>query len=86
LVARASRQLAGRLAKAIRSAAAGGYPSIPEGEKRKPRKKAPGAPDHRGIPCEVCGFAFELVYGTLGIDFIECHLLVPLSEMVSALI
>lgn len=29
---------------------------------------------------EVCGFDFEVAYGSLGHDFIECHHLRPLSD------
>lgn len=31
------------------------------------------------LACEVCGFDFELSYGSLGRDFIECHHVRPLS-------
>lgn len=33
------------------------------------------------LTCEVCGFDFSLVYGQLGLDFIECHHTIPVSEM-----
>lgn len=31
--------------------------------------------------CEICGFDFEAVYGELGVDFIEGHHRIPVSEM-----
>jgi 5-methylcytosine-specific restriction endonuclease McrA len=31
--------------------------------------------------CEACGFDFELVYGHRGRGFIECHHLIPISEL-----
>lgn len=33
------------------------------------------------LQCEVCGFIFENTYGELGKDYIECHHIVPLSEI-----
>lgn len=33
------------------------------------------------MQCEVCGFIFENTYGELGKDYIECHHIVPLSEI-----
>lgn len=31
--------------------------------------------------CEVCGFDFEFVYGDIGKNYIECHHLLPVSEI-----
>lgn len=36
---------------------------------------------HGCLYCEVCGFDFAKVYGTLGEGFIECHHTSPLSEI-----
>lgn len=33
------------------------------------------------LQCEACGFIFEDTYGELGKDYIECHHIVPLSEI-----
>ncbi len=33
-----------------------------------------------GYNCQVCNFNFEETYGELGLDFIECHHINPLSE------
>ncbi|MBN9499301.1 MAG: HNH endonuclease [Alphaproteobacteria bacterium] len=33
------------------------------------------------LTCEVCDFSFEKVYGERGTRFIECHHVVPLSEL-----
>lgn len=35
------------------------------------------------LKCEVCDFDFYLAYGELGFGFIECHHLIPLSEVAS---
>lgn len=37
---------------------------------------------HLPLRCEVCGFDFELFYGSLGADFIECHHVLPLHQLV----
>ena len=34
-----------------------------------------------GTACSVCGFDFELVYGTLGTDYIQVHHLLPISAI-----
>lgn len=34
-----------------------------------------------GLACEVCGFDFEVTYGSLGQGFAECHHRVPLAEV-----
>ena len=34
-----------------------------------------------GVWCEVCGFDFKKIYGSLGEDFIECHHTIPVSEL-----
>lgn len=33
------------------------------------------------LSCEVCGFAFEDKYGDLGQGYIECHHIIPLSDL-----
>lgn len=33
------------------------------------------------LTCQACGFDFEKTYGKVGKDFIECHHIVPVSEM-----
>lgn len=38
------------------------------------------AKEKYGFRCQVCGFAFERMYGALGAGYIECHHLNPLSE------
>ena len=37
--------------------------------------------NHGKLYCEVCGFDFEEVYGDLGKDYIECHHLLPVSQI-----
>lgn len=37
--------------------------------------------NHKGLFCEACGFDFELIYGTIGKDFIEGHHTIPVSQM-----
>ena len=39
---------------------------------------------HYGYQCFVCGFNFEVVYGSIGKDFIHVHHLVPLSTIKTA--
>ena len=34
-----------------------------------------------GTACSVCGFDFELTYGTLGTDYIQAHHLLPISAI-----
>ena len=34
------------------------------------------------LTCEVCGFDFRITYGLLGEDYIECHHVVPVSQLV----
>ena len=36
---------------------------------------------HKRLFCEICGFDFEKVYGTLGKNFIEAHHIKPVSEL-----
>jgi 5-methylcytosine-specific restriction protein A len=43
--------------------------------KKKAAARAKGA-----LVCEVCGFDFQVTYGRLGQDFIECHHVRPLSD------
>lgn len=31
--------------------------------------------------CEICGFDFEKIYGSIGNDFIECHHIILVSTM-----
>ena len=38
------------------------------------------AKQHYGYLCMACGFNFEVIYGRLGHEYIECHHLNPLSE------
>lgn len=33
------------------------------------------------LDCECCGFSFSSIYCTLGDDFIECHHIIPLSQL-----
>lgn len=33
------------------------------------------------LNCQICGFDFENVYGIIGKDFVECHHIIPVSEM-----
>lgn len=33
------------------------------------------------LTCQACGFDFEKVYGKIGVDFIEGHHIIPVSEM-----
>jgi 5-methylcytosine-specific restriction protein A len=44
-------------------------------ERKKSAARAVGR-----VACEVCGFDFEVTYGVLGHDFIECHHVRPLSD------
>ena len=37
--------------------------------------------ENKRLYCEICGFDFEKVYGELGVDFIEGHHRIPVSEM-----
>lgn len=37
--------------------------------------------ENERLYCEICGFDFEEVYGELGLDFIEGHHTIPVSEM-----
>ena len=32
------------------------------------------------LPCEVCGFDFQLTFGNMGVGYAECHHTIPLSE------
>lgn len=46
------------------------------------KKKANAGKNFGKLPCEVCNFTFSEVYGRqLGEGFIECHHIVPLSEI-----
>ena len=36
---------------------------------------------HGGLFCQACGFDFEKKYGILGRNVIECHHIIPVSEM-----
>ncbi|MFC1961395.1 HNH endonuclease [Chloroflexota bacterium] len=45
------------------------------------RKKQRVFNNTRKLACEVCGFDFVKVYGTLGAGFAECHHLQPLAEL-----
>ncbi len=46
------------------------------------RRKKKHFKDKNGrLFCEICGFDFELQYGLVGKDFIECHHKTPLSEL-----
>jgi 5-methylcytosine-specific restriction protein A len=36
---------------------------------------------HHGCACKVCGFDFEVVYGSIGAGFIHVHHIVPLSSI-----
>ena len=48
-------------------------PSLVKQAKRRFRRK------HGGLFCEVCGFDFQLKYGSLGKGFIEAHHVTPLA-------
>lgn len=45
------------------------------------RKKAAFKKQHGRVFCEACGFDFERAYGERGAGFIECHHLMPVSEL-----
>lgn len=45
------------------------------------RKLAAKVKKVQGYTCKACGFNFELVYGSIGRDFIEAHHLTPLSDL-----
>ena len=47
---------------------------------REAKEKHAGA-NNGGLPCEVCGFDFQEMYGDRGKHFIEAHHKVPLSEL-----
>jgi 5-methylcytosine-specific restriction protein A len=47
----------------------------------KEKKKAAVLKLKGELTCEVCDFSFEKVYGERGAGFIECHHVVPLSEL-----
>jgi hypothetical protein len=51
-----------------------------ERSRRLRRKKIEGAAAG-GLRCEACGFDFSAAYGTRGAGFIECHHLIPVSEL-----
>jgi 5-methylcytosine-specific restriction enzyme A len=36
------------------------------------------------VMCEVCGFNFQMKYGPLGENYIECHHVVPISQLAPA--
>jgi 5-methylcytosine-specific restriction enzyme A len=46
------------------------------------KKKAQALKSTGKLACEVCGFDFEKVYGSIGIGFIECHHLIPLESII----
>jgi 5-methylcytosine-specific restriction enzyme A len=37
---------------------------------------------HGKLTCEVCGFDFRMTYGGLGENYIECHHVIPVSQLV----
>jgi 5-methylcytosine-specific restriction protein A len=43
--------------------------------------KALALKKHGKLACEVCGFDFAARYGKLGADYIECHHVVPISQI-----
>ncbi len=45
------------------------------------KKKAQVLEELGHLSCEVCGFNFSDFYGSVGEGFIECHHIVPLSEL-----
>ncbi len=45
------------------------------------RKKAQVLKEVGYLSCEVCGFNFSDFYGSVGEGFIECHHIVPLSQL-----
>ena len=46
------------------------------------RKKKLSVLNEKGyLSCEICSFKFETLYGDRGKDFIECHHIIPLSEL-----
>ncbi len=45
------------------------------------KKKSLALQEFGVLRCEVCRFAFNEQYGTLGEGFIECHHMVPLSQL-----
>jgi 5-methylcytosine-specific restriction protein A len=36
---------------------------------------------HAKLVCNACGFDFESIYGELGKDYIECHHVIPISQL-----
>jgi 5-methylcytosine-specific restriction enzyme A len=46
------------------------------------RAKAQAIKSGKGLRCAVCDFCFEEQYGNAGTGYIECHHLVPVSELV----
>jgi 5-methylcytosine-specific restriction protein A len=45
------------------------------------KKKDQELAKHSKLVCEVCGFDFKDFYGDIGEGFIECHHIIPLSEL-----
>lgn len=45
------------------------------------RKKQQFFKENGALFCEICGFDFEKIYGELGKGFIECHHILPLSQI-----
>jgi 5-methylcytosine-specific restriction protein A len=45
------------------------------------KAKALALNKHGKLACEVCGFDFAARYGKLGADYIECHHVVPISQI-----
>ncbi len=45
------------------------------------KAKALALKKYSKLACEVCGFEFAARYGKLGADYIECHHIVPISQV-----
>lgn len=73
----------------VTESVSGFEPGLPEGSKirvevnkyeRNPINRA-ACISYHGPICKVCGFDFGKIYGDLGMDFIEVHHLIPVSQM-----
>ncbi|WP_044233582.1 HNH endonuclease [Haliscomenobacter hydrossis] len=45
------------------------------------RKKQQFFLENGALFCEICGFDFEKIYGELGKGYIECHHILPISQL-----
>jgi len=44
-------------------------------------KKQKAFSKNENLPCEICGFSFREKYGDIGVNFIEAHHIIPVSEL-----